>query len=284
MKIALTIDDLPEYGPTVSIYTYHDLLDMILKTINDYKIPGVIGFINGKHITHTPQYKTTLKSWLIAGCIFGNHTYSHHDLREISADDYIKDITKNEEILFNLNNTHEPRYYRYPFLLEGETGEKFYKIRHYLQENNYRVVPVTVDYLDYKFNYPVCVCLKNNDKRALKKLQEEYVNTSVYRFQASRKIARDFFSRDIKYILLTHSGIATALFLPAVIEKYIALGCKFVSVEEALDDEVYDIDPIFISCKSPNYLLRLAKVKRKKVEWPIVDDALLSSIAGIQKK
>jgi len=65
------------------------------------------------------------KAWLLAGYPLGNHSYSHSNLRKVSAEEYISDIEKMDLLLQSLASVSpliEQRHvYRFPYLLEGDT-------------------------------------------------------------------------------------------------------------------------------------------------------------------
>ena len=137
IKIAITVDDLPYHGSCISDEEkYADVINF-LDILNNKKIAGIYGFINGKSIEEEYNLKKILDLWKYNGHKLGNHTYSHLDLRDTSSSLFINDILLNEPILKEFYSQEDLKFFRYPFLLEGETSEKRDSIRNFLDKNNY---------------------------------------------------------------------------------------------------------------------------------------------------
>jgi peptidoglycan/xylan/chitin deacetylase (PgdA/CDA1 family) len=130
-KVAITFDDLPLNGllpPGVTrVETAKDVI-AILKTRH---VPPVYGFINSKRLEGNADGADALKLWAAAEPV-GNHTYSHMDLEQNSAEFFEREIEENEPVLELLQATSNWHWLRYPYLHEGETVEKRRAVRAYL--------------------------------------------------------------------------------------------------------------------------------------------------------
>lgn len=97
-EIAITIDDLPLVASKMS--TLHDqLLAMerftnIVSALVEYKVPAT-GFVIAGAIERG-QWRF-LEQFRHAGFLLGNHTYSHYNLNQMSAEQYIADIERAEK-------------------------------------------------------------------------------------------------------------------------------------------------------------------------------------------
>lgn len=280
IEIALTIDDLPRHGEIGGLYDRLSIISMILETIKELGIPPICGFVNGYLLETFPEDRIILERWVAANGLLGNHTYSHCDLSKISGQAYIDDIQKNESILARFFPGKD-KFFRYPFLLEGETEEKFFQIKNFLQSELYKIVPVTMDYLDFAWNTPVCKCLEKNDMVALEELKQLYIEEALIHLDAAVNMAKKIFQKNIKHILLLHAGIATALFMKDMLKALQGRGCKFIGLADALLDNVYHNDPILITPKAPNFLIRWAKLNNIEIAWPHVKVQRINQIAGI---
>jgi hypothetical protein len=152
------------------------------------------------------------------------------------------------------------KYFRYPYLVEGNTEEKRNRIREYLTSHQYIIAEVTTDFYDYMWNNPYVRCLQIGDKEAINWLEKNYLEQSLNALTISHELSTLLFNRDIKYILLLHVTLFDAEMLDKLLTLYEEHGVKFISLEEALNDDVYKINPNVIN-KSYTFLdlLRISK-------------------------
>lgn len=278
IKVALTIDDLPKHGEAVSPYGHLSINHMILDSRKKFSLPSICGFVNGHLLNDNPEGLEVLKQWVEGGCFLGNHTYSHFYLNEKTSQEYIADIIENEKIINQLQSIRT-KYFRYPFLLEGETEEKVNSIKQFLETNDYLIAPVTFDFLDFYWNQPVNQCLLTNNQDSLNLLKLLYVHEAIIHLHAATHASKKIFGRDICHILLLHIGIATAFFLPDLIQALQSEGCQFIELDQALLDEVYQTDPRFPTPDAPNFLIRWAMLTKTQINWPLVDVQKINHIA-----
>jgi len=146
-KLALTFDDLPLNGERLPPgVTQTETAKNVVAILKRHHVPPAYGFINAKKLEGNPDGAEALKLWASEEPV-GNHTYSHMDLEQNSAEAYERDIEENEpalELLPAKNNWH---WLRYPYLHEGDTVEKRRAVRSYLTAHGYRIAQVTLDRL-----------------------------------------------------------------------------------------------------------------------------------------
>lgn len=211
--IAITVDDLPSHGTTVNQFDRLTIAKNFVELFCTSKLPPITGFANFGLLEKDKKNEEIIKGWIMSGNFLGNHTYSHFDLREINQFDFIADIEKNERAMRRHVGMSKYKFFRYPYLLEGDTKEKLNYIKEYLQKNNYKVAPVTIDFLDFLWNDPVCKCLSRGDNHGITFLKEVYVATAIQKIISSRDISIRIFGRNIKQVMLIHIGIASMFFL-----------------------------------------------------------------------
>lgn len=85
-KIALTFDDGPH-----PIYT-----GKVLGILKKYGITATF-FVIGKNVENYPD---AFRELLASGCEIGNHTYSHKNLNEMSREEIIEELEKNERLIW----------------------------------------------------------------------------------------------------------------------------------------------------------------------------------------
>ena len=123
-RVALTFDDLPVHGALPPGLSRVDIARRITETLASYHTPPVYGFINGKAADEDPEGRDVRRVWRAAGNPLANHTFSHMDLHASSVDAFEQDVIANEPSLRAFRTAGEWRWFRFPFLREGDTPEK----------------------------------------------------------------------------------------------------------------------------------------------------------------
>lgn len=138
--VALTFDD----GP--SIYTPE-----LLNVLDKYKVRASF-FVIGKHVERHPQF---LKLLVQKGHLVGNHSYSHKNLKKLSALQIEQEIEKAEEIIKNISGVKT-------FWFRPPMGSFDKRLLAYLNIKGYNISMWTVDTEDWKIQdsqriYGICV-------------------------------------------------------------------------------------------------------------------------------
>jgi peptidoglycan-N-acetylglucosamine deacetylase len=134
------------------------------------------------------------------------------------------------------------RWFRYPYLNEGDTLEKHREVRTWLKANHYRVAEVTMDFEDYAWNEPYARCVAKNDTAALQQLHDTYLSTADEFITYYRSLSKTVYGRDVPMVLLMHIGAFDAHMLPELLALYRTRGFTFVSLPEAAADPIYAED------------------------------------------
>lgn len=242
-QIAITIDDLPSHGSRPPSQSRLDIANSVLSTLRSEHLPPTYGFINGVRTETDPITLDVLKAWRAAGNPLGSHTWSHMSLTDHTALEFEADIAKNEPLLQSLMGPDDWRWFRYPFLWEGDTLEKRHAVRAYLKDHGYRTAQVTMDFEDYLWNDPYAHCVAKHDDKSIEWLHKTYLATADEYISVYRETSKLVYGRDIPYILLLHIGAFDAEMLPDLIALYRSRGFTFISLAEAEKDSAYSDDP-----------------------------------------
>src|SRR5262249_42303211 len=159
MEVAVTVDDLPLVGALPDGLARMKVVKKMLDVLSKHGIKGVYGFLNAKRIKESPDGLDILKAWVANGHYLGNHTYSHLDLNKFSLQEFLDDIAADEPSLSRFFDPRVYRFFRYPFLHEGNTREKRDGVRSFLQKRGYKIAQVTVDFSEWAWNDPYSRCL-----------------------------------------------------------------------------------------------------------------------------
>ena len=242
-QVAFTFDDLPAHGDLPPGETRLQVAESILQTLHDQHMPPVYGFINAVKLEEDPEDIAVLKAWRAAGNPLGNHAYSHPSLNDLTAAQFEADIAKNEPTLSKLMAGEDWHWFRYPFLLEGDTLEKRHAVRTYLQKNGYQVAQVSLDFEDYLWNAPYARCVAKRDDKSIEALRASYLATADQYITVFRDLTHTLYGRDIPYVLLMHIGAFDAKMLPDLLDLFRRRGFTFTTLPLAIKDPVYHEDP-----------------------------------------
>jgi peptidoglycan/xylan/chitin deacetylase (PgdA/CDA1 family) len=241
--VALTFDDLPLNGDLPPGVTRVQIAKDMLAVLREHKTPQVFGFVNSKRLENDQDGADALKLWVGAGERVGNHTYSHFDLNQSSPEIFERDISQNEPVLELLSAKTGWRWFRYPFLREGDTLEKRRAIRTYLSANGYKIAQVTLDYEDYLWNSPYARCQAKHDARSIEWLTTSYMSFASDYIDGNRELAKLVFGHDINHVLLLHLGAFSSTILPQLLDLLQQKGLHLITLEEAESDPAYQSDP-----------------------------------------
>lgn len=249
LKIALTFDDLPLNGALPPDRKQSDFARETIAVLNKHRIPPSYGFINADKLERNPDGALALRIWVDGGHPLANHTYNHLDLTKNSAADFQREILRNEPALSLLMppdgklRGHSFKWFRYPYLHEGDTPEKRLAIRAFLAENGYRVAQTTLDFEDYLWNSAHARCWMKRDEASLRWLRESYLQAARDFIRLGVDHSRQVFGRDIHHVLLLHLGSFSAHILPDLFALLKEENFEIVTLEEAQRDPAYDYDP-----------------------------------------
>jgi peptidoglycan-N-acetylglucosamine deacetylase len=246
--VAVTFDDLPLNGALAPGMTRSGITRDVLEILKKERVPQVYGFINAGRTEGTADGVEALALWVAGGQRVGNHTYSHPDLTRNTFELFEQNVRQNEPVLQLLDRSDAWRWFRYPYLHEGETLEKRRQVRSLLKQRGYRIAQVTLDYEDYLWNNAYARCMsKPADAKAIAWLRSSYLSTAARFIDADREMAKIVFGREISHVLLLHLGSFSSTILPDVFDLLRQKGFTLVTLEQAQKDSIYESDPDFAS-------------------------------------
>lgn len=225
-QIAVTIDDLPCVGPRTR--TAKENIQRIVRHLTDENVSAT-GFVCGDRGNFD-----AVKLWIDAGLPLGNHTFSHPALSKISVDQFIADIEKNERLYEEkLNIKLRGSFFRFPYLNHGNSVEKVDLMEKYFRKAQYRLAHVSLDTIDYQFAVEYA---KPRQKDLVSSMYIEHLQQCGDHFASMSQL---LFDRQIPLILLIHANELNADTLGSALRSLKQKGWKFVSLEDAVKDAVY---------------------------------------------
>jgi peptidoglycan-N-acetylglucosamine deacetylase len=267
-NVAVTFDDLPLNGTLAPGMTQAGIVKDVLAVLKKGGLPQVYGFVNAGKLEGNADGAEALKLWIAGGQRVGNHTYSHADLTKETAGNFFIDVRRNEPALELLDKGDTWRWFRYPYLHEGESLVKRRAVRSHLLADGYRVAQVTLDYEDYLWNGAFARCVAKSDAKSISWLHSSYMTLASQYLDVDRQLADAVFGRKIDHVLLLHLGAYSSAILPDLFDLLRSKGFTFVTLEEAQRDPAYQTDPDAGSPQGGTLLEQL--MDARKIKYPSV--------------
>ena len=246
-RVAITIDDLPLNGPRVGWDRLDRMSRNLTTTIKERRVP-VVGFVNESQLFlegETDRRISLLRLWADAGVELANHTYSHISFSDSPLERYQDDFVRGDTVISAIMKKRggAVRFFRHPFLHMAPTVETESAFEAFIAARGYRVAPMTIDSVDWMVLTAYLEAKKRNHRESLNRVTADYLTLLDQRFEYSERAAKSFFTRPIPQVLLLHANELNADNLVAILEVMEKRGYRFISLEEALRDPVYQNPP-----------------------------------------
>ncbi len=271
--VAITIDDLPWVGALPPGETRADATGRLLAALGEHDAPAT-GFVNcGRVRPEAP----VLRLWLAAGMELGNHTAEHLDLNRASLDAWIADARSCHAFVQEL--TGRPVvYFRYPYLHRGPTPERYTAARDALDAMGSPIAPVTIDTSDWILAAAYADALRAGDGVRAEAIGRALVEHVARQARHYREVAREKVGRDVAHVLLLHANALEADYIDEVLERLRAEGFRFVPLEDALEDPVYDRADDYIGPEGLSWLYRMEPATPEMAAWDDEEAARLRAM------
>lgn len=235
--VAVTVDDLPMHGPYPAGETP---LTAARQVSSALKAEGVsaYAFINAGWTERAPDSSDGLKIWRDAGLPLGNHGWDHMHLSEMTPDQFEQELLKNEPFLKDQGST-DWKWFRFPFLDEGESAAKRDAARAILAKHGYKIAAVTMDFTDWAWTAPYARCRDQGDSAGVARLEELFMQSSRENIAYYRQLSKTVYGREIPYVLITHVSAFEGRIMPRLLKLLRDEGFRFVTLERAQSDPAY---------------------------------------------
>lgn len=265
--MAVTIDDLPYIHIDDSPYlpNAQRATKDILRALRKHRAPAV-GFVNEGRLWSPRERKARialLQSWVDAGMVLGNHTYTHPDFNRLTVEQFQDEIVKGDIISRRLMKSRGPYqlYFRHPMTHTGDTKEKKEAIEKFLAARGYKVTPHTIENSDFIFNVPYVRAKRAGDEALAKRLRDEYLDFTIAATEFAEKFSPQIFGREVPQTLLIHVNDLNADCLDEMLRRFAARGYRFVTLDEVMSDPAYQTKDTMVSSWGPSWLWRWTKSK-----------------------
>jgi peptidoglycan/xylan/chitin deacetylase (PgdA/CDA1 family) len=265
--VLITVDDLP-----ITASSLHKdpaererITRGLLAALKKHHIRAV-GLVTWERLSG-PEETRLLDLWLADGHELGNHSYSHPSLTQLSAEAYIADLERGRSALtkYLAPRGKTLRFFRYPFLREGDTLEKLRTVRAWLARTKQVALPVTIDNQDWSFEQPFVQG---------KPVAEEYheaLHTAVRHAEAR---GDRLVGGSSPQILLLHANAVGAAEWDRLFTWLEKTGHRFATADEVLAHPIFSEPHEFVGTHGPSLWERLID-KRVRQDTQTAVHALL---------
>lgn len=272
--VAITIDDLPFVSGEAKPLSPNDARQAaevnrrILKRLVRRHVPTT-GFVVEGEVDELglSEGSSILKGWIGSGFSLGNHTYSHKGANELTADQFKDDVIKGERTFRPLmQDSHSGLFFRFPFNATGDTKEKHVEIAEFLQRRGYRLTPCTIENEDYNFNAAYVQMLRKHDEVNAKRLRAAYLTYTSEEIDYYTGLNKQVLGYEPPQIMVLHDNQLNADLIDQVLKLFVAKRYRFVTLEEAERDPVYQVSDTFVTKYGMMWGYRWAQERHVKVD------------------
>lgn len=262
--IALTFDDLP-LAQGLPFDQARRVTDRILSALKTTGAPAV-AFVNENKLEvpgEADRRLSLLRAWLDAGHELANHTYSHPDLNSTPLLVYQSDILRGERLIRPMMTSagKQLRWFRHPFTHTGPSQQIKFNLELFLKRKGYRVAPFTIENSDWLFAKVWLDAVRRGDRETAARVKDAYLDYNDIMFGWFERLSAESFGRDIPQILLVHANALNAEVLPEMLARIRARGYRFVSLDEAMADNIYETRDGYVGKFGPSYIHRWAATR-----------------------
>lgn len=231
-ELALTFDDAPRKA--TGYFDGQTRAKKIIQQLKKYKVEQVVFYAVTKDLDE--EGISRLKKYSEAGHILANHTHSHPDFSQTSLNEFVEDFEKAHEKLAEFKNVY--KFFRFPYLREGDTLQKRDGMRNKLKELGYRNAYITLNNYDWYIEELFQNAIADGKEVDLKKLSALYVDVIIQGIEYYDEMAIKHLDRSPKHVLLLHEMDVTALFIGDLVDELRSKGWEIISSEDAYTDPI----------------------------------------------
>jgi uncharacterized protein (TIGR02246 family) len=247
--LLVTVDDLPVAAPKLhaEVADREQVTRRLLDILARHKVPAVGLVIWGQ--VKGPADTALLDRWRAAGLELGNHSSGHKDLPRTPVAEYLEDIERGRAGLAGYLAPHGGvvRFFRFPYLREGETAEQFDAVRKALAASSQKVLPVTIDTQDWSFEEAYVTAVRRGDARAARDVAADALAALKAEAVHHEENGDDLFGRATPQIILLHANAIGTAVWDDLFTWFEKTGHRFATADEVLKDPAFSEEPRFLA-------------------------------------
>lgn len=240
-QVAITLDDGPSLAQTPRLAPAarnQALLDALAR----HGVRAAL-LVTTDRGADRPEGLALARAWGTAGHTVGNHTATHPDLNApgVTLAQYQQELLACDAVIAPLPGYR--KWFRYPYLREGNTPDKRDGMRAFLAHHGYRNAYVTLDTSDWRFDELLRRVLARNAHADVQPIRRAYLAHVAQRAGAYRQLMQHLVGRNAPQVLLLHHNLLNALWLGDVIAQFKIQGWDIVTPDVAYADPLYSLQP-----------------------------------------
>ena len=240
-EIAITFDDSPRHA--TGLLSGPERAKKLIEVLKYYKVPKVTFFANSGKLD--AEGIARMQAYNNAGHIIANHTHSHPDFNKLTLSEYSEDVLKADKQLRQFSQFK--KYFRFPYLREGDTVEKRDGMRELLSQNGYTNAYITLNNYDWYIENIFQQALNEGKAIDFGLMKDFYVSVLMESIEYYDDMAIKALGRTPKHVLLLHEMDISALFIGELVAELRRKGWKIITLEDALSDDIatYQTDKVY---------------------------------------
>ncbi|MFO7562935.1 MAG: polysaccharide deacetylase family protein [Enhygromyxa sp.] len=281
VAIHLSFDDAPgaHFAPgeaPTDPAAYNALNREIIATLQEHEIPASV-FFNCDNLLPGDE---TLESWEAAGMLVGNHTASHVNLAKVGLEAWLEDLRRCDEVLRERLSA-PPSYLRYPYLSQGDTLEQRDGATAALAEMGYANAHVTAATTEWLLALAYSAAKQRGEAELEDQIVAAYRQHMLESVTAARELAIHEVGRETTQVVLFHVNTLAADHLDEVLADYEAAGYRFIGLEEALADPVFELEDHYVGGGGISWLARIHDPEQPRPPyWFGLEEGRLEEVWG----
>jgi uncharacterized protein (TIGR02246 family) len=246
--LLVTVDDLP-----IGAGSLHPdpaerrrVTEGLLAALARHRVPAAVGFVIWGNVKDDAD-RAILDRWLAAGHELGNHSDRHPNLTRTEAEAWIADAERGRAGLdaFLRERGRSLRFFRFPFLNEGDTRAKVEAVRAWLARSGQRNLTVTIDDQDWSYEAPWVEAERAGDEAARGRVTADYLAALQLSVRHHEATGDRLLGRRTPQVLLLHANAVGAANWDRLFSWLEETGHRFATADEVLADPVFaDLPPL----------------------------------------
>ncbi|WP_196139563.1 polysaccharide deacetylase family protein [Aliikangiella sp. G2MR2-5] len=257
-EIALTFDDSPRFA--TGYFSGSERAKKLIRTLKQHEVQQVAFFSVSKRLDE--EGISRLKMYSDAGHIIANHTHTHSDFNQLSLEEYSQDFEQADLLLRQFDNYR--KWFRFPYLREGDTLKKRDGFRRLLKENGFRNAYITLNNYDWYMEGLFQKAIVQGEEISLDKMRDYYIDVLMQSIEHYDQLAVKHLGRSPRHVLLLHEMDISALFIGNLVDELRSNGWKIISPQDAYEDPIAQYQTSNIFKFNPGRIGEIAKDKGQK--------------------
>lgn len=272
--VAVTVDDLPGNRAGLVSLDLEHMKQTTQRLLDAFRMHGVpvVGMVNTRPLLLEGEPEEAARDrlaivemWIAAGHEIGNHSHSHPDLNTTPRSDFQADVRRAEkEMARHLGGEERMRFFRHPFLHVGLDLEKRRAFESWLSEAGYTIAPVTMDNDEYMYAAAYAAALRHGKHQLAQRLADDYVRYMEQSIEFWERVEQHVVGRPIRHVLLLHVNDISADCFGRLAAMMKRRGYRFITLDEALEDEAYSLPDDWVGRWGLSWLHRWGITAGKK--------------------